>query len=152
MATLRRSVNGAEDMGRARARYRESAVGYWAAIREGDADLANTKTASADSVVEMWASTGRAEELLEPLLSDEREEVRHGAAAHLLSLGCAEKTVPILESLSANPDGLVAPTAVTPAELAPDKRVTPSTLGWASVLTPDDGIVDRPRSAPHWRD
>jgi HEAT repeat protein len=108
---VQRNVNGAEDMGRARARYRESAVGYWAAIHEADADLANTKTVGADSIVETWARTGRAEELLEPLLSDEREEVRYGAAAHLLRLGCAENAVPILESLSANPDGLVAPTA-----------------------------------------
>ena len=56
----------------------------------------------------------------------------------------AEKAVPILESLSANPDGLVAPTArLLLAELAPDKRVTPSTLGWASVLSLDGQISRR---------
>jgi len=105
------AVRGATDIDDARAQFRESAVKFWAALREADSDLANSQTAHGDLIVETWAGAGRAGELLEPLLRDDSEEVRYAAAAHLLRLGQTDKAVSILESLSANPHGLVAPTA-----------------------------------------
>ena len=89
--------------------FRLAAVGYWVGIRNNSAEEANAATARGDEIVRLWGAHAGAEDHLRRLLSDESEEVRYAAAAHLGSSDAA--AIDVLRELARNPQGLVAPTA-----------------------------------------
>ena len=95
----------------ARHEFRQTATEFWARLRDKDSRSANKQTDRGDALVAEWSAAGQIDELLLPLLDDANTEVRYAAAAHLLTLGHAERAVPVLEELARNPKGLLAPTA-----------------------------------------
>lgn len=86
-----------------------AAVGYWTGIRDNSAEEANAATARGDEIVRLWRVHAVAEDHLRRLLSDDSEEVRYAAAAHLGRSDAA--SIDVLRDLTRNPRGLIAPTA-----------------------------------------
>jgi hypothetical protein len=101
----------ASDPQDAREAFRQSAMGYWAEVRAGDAKSADLQTAAGDVIVATWRRDGRLAELLGPLLQDPSQEVRYAAAAHLLGTELTGHAVSVLEALQSDPRGLLASTA-----------------------------------------
>lgn len=89
--------------------FRLAAVGYWMGIRDSSAEEANAATARGNEIVRLWRAHAVAEDHLRRLLSDESDEVRYAAAAHLGNSDAA--AIDVLRELTRNPQGFVAPTA-----------------------------------------
>jgi uncharacterized protein (DUF2336 family) len=95
----------------ARGAFREFAIAYWSAVREGNPKLADKQTAAGDAIVANSKLAGQLANLLGPLLEDSSPEVRYAAAAHLLESELSSVAATVLEQLQGDPKGLVAPTA-----------------------------------------
>ncbi|MEV5704792.1 hypothetical protein [Actinoallomurus sp. NPDC052274] len=80
--------------------FRAHAIAFWAESRSGTAEGANAHTDAADVIVERWAESGNAHEILASMLDYKLIEVRYAAAAYLLSLGDADAAVPVLEEIA----------------------------------------------------
>ncbi len=90
----------------------EAAREFWHALNDGrGSKVANTFSAKAERIVEEWKLDGSATDNLEALLSHTDSTVQYAAAAELLKSGETRLSLPVLENLSKDPAGLIAPTA-----------------------------------------
>lgn len=71
-------------------------------LRSGDPDAtaANQLTAEVETIAERRDAQNQLLDLLSPLLTDDADSVRFGAASFLLSRGHAEVAVPVLEKVN----------------------------------------------------
>jgi hypothetical protein len=71
-------------------------------LRSGDPDAkaANQLTAEVETIAERRDAENLLLDLLSPLLTDDADSVRFGAASFLLSRGHADLAVPVLEKVS----------------------------------------------------